>query len=181
MSSVRAGFFSSAPNINPIISLCLYKSPSSLYRLSWLNEVRTVLSDWPTWDFIVWESYPPENRHLNVKKLTIFPNWQFFGKKDKFWHLKKCLSFCQFFDIQMAIFRRVSCEWGQIRTCIIISHEWLSTFCWHVWLLFVYFHHPTRFLNIRHKTASKHSMWDFQTPAVTKYRPLNQNTPSCIE
>ena len=73
---------------------------------------------------------PPENYHLNVKKIPktwhfFQKNWQklsffstklpmaIFGKKKrKFWqfYFEKMSSFWQFFDIQMAIFRRVRME-----------------------------------------------------------------------
>ena len=72
------------------------------------NKCLDMLTVWPD---------APENCHLNVKKLP--KTWHFFSKKlpkifilsknVNFWHFfeKKCQVFLQFFDIQMAIFRRV--------------------------------------------------------------------------
>ena len=48
---------------------------------------------------------PPENCHLTVKKIPK----TLIEKNEKFWQFKKKMSsFWKFFDIQMAIFQRVS-------------------------------------------------------------------------
>ena len=50
------------------------------------------------------ESDPPENCHLNIKKLPIFTKKSVLKKKDNnYQFLKKMSSFCQFFEIQMKV------------------------------------------------------------------------------
>ena len=72
-----------------------------------------------------------------AKKLTFFskelPKNVFFSKKlpltiflennDNFWQFKKKSSFWQFFDIQMAIFRRVRCWVGE--SSVLHSIDWI--------------------------------------------------------
>ena len=57
----------------------------------------------------MFRSDPPENCHLNVKKLPKLDIGNFVEKNDNFClnFLKKMSSFWQFFDIQIANFRRV--------------------------------------------------------------------------
>ena len=81
-------------------------------------------------------SDPPENCHLNVKKMP------------KTWHLKKKSSFGQFFDIQMAIIRMVR-PWLYICYNDQVLKEKISAFTTTEWssiwntILFVRGNHDT--------------------------------------
>ena len=115
-------------------SMLLGKSPS-LWKSSQSWKRDLLDSDY--------SSEPPEICHLNVKKLP--KTWHFFKKIDKNCHffqqnchwqfcwikwqflsifLKKMSSFRQFFDSQMAIFRRVS----NVHTRFNIRHTKLLNF-----------------------------------------------------